>query len=500
MSLSTNSLGSRLATLLGDDRIVTDEKIIASRSHDYWLLDLQRRLHGVATETPAVVVQPLCHDDVSKLLAFAHSHGLHVVPFGAGSGVCGGARPTADEIVLDLSKMNRIVNLNEIALTVTVEPGMLGRDFEAALNARGYSMGHFPQSINLSSVGGWVATRASGQYSTKYGSIEDMLVSLHVVLADGTSVRTKDAPRSSTGPNLNELVMGSEGTLAVITEITYRIHPLPEKESGMAFSFADFHAGLTAIRQIMRAGWQPALVRLYDSSESLRHFGRAYKNSCVLLLAGEGPEALVDVELDQCGQIAQANGGTALGSALVDEWMDNRFQVPDVNDLAASKGVVFDTIEIAANWDHIDALYDAVIAELKSVPGIVAASAHSSHSYQQGTCLYFTFAAKKPRWLPRVIAGKLSLGRYCGFASPADLTFVEALYNGCWQKVMDATLANHGTISHHHGIGKVRAAWLATEIGSGIDVLRRIKAALDPSNVLNPNTLIPAPDENSETA
>ncbi|CAN5309561.1 FAD-binding oxidoreductase [soil metagenome] len=488
-------LGSRLAALLGVDRIVTDRSIISSRSHDYWLLDMQRRLHGVAPDQPLLVVQPHNEDDVSKLLSFAHAEGLHIVPFGAGSGVCGGARPDKNDVVLDLSLMNRIIAINETALTVTVQPGMLGNDFEAALNARGYSMGHFPQSIYLSSVGGWVATRASGQYSTKYGSIEDMLVALNVVLADGTSVRSHNSPRSSTGPSLNELMLGSEGTLAVITEITYRIHPLPQKEAGRAFSFVNFHMGLQAIRKITRAGWQPALVRLYDESETTRHFGSAHKNSCVLLLLSEGPEALVDVELSECSRIAEHNGGKPLGATLVDQWKHNRFKVPDVNELAVSKGVVFDTIEISANWDRIDDLYDAVIRSLKSVPGIIAASAHSSHSYQQGSCLYFTFAAKKPHWLPRIIAGKLSFGHYSGFTSPADVSFVEQLYTDCWSRVMQATVDNGGSISHHHGIGKVRAGWLATELGaSGVDVLRAVKHALDPNGVLNRSTLIPAED------
>lgn len=486
------ALCSRLGALLGADRIVTDDATIASRSHDYWLLDLQRRLHGVSPDQPLLVVQPHTEEDVSKLLSFANAEGLHIVPFGAGSGVCGGARPDKNDIVLDLSLMNRIIAINETALTVTVQPGMLGRDFEAALNARGYSMGHFPQSINLSSVGGWVATRASGQYSTKYGSIENMLVALNVVLADGTIVRTHDAPRSSTGPSLNELMLGSEGTLAVITEITYRIHPLPQKEAGQAFSFVDFHMGLQAIRKITRAGWQPALVRLYDESETVRHFGSAHKNSCVLLLLSEGPEALVDVELSECWRIAERDGGRPLGASLVDEWKENRFKIPDVNELAVSKGVVFDTIEISANWDRIDDLYDSVIRSLKSVPGIIAASAHSSHSYQQGSCLYFTFAVKKPHWLPRIIAGKLSFGHYSGFTSPADLSYVEQIYTDCWTRVMQATVDNGGSISHHHGIGKVRAGWLATEIGaSGVDVLRAVKQALDPNGVLNRSTLIP---------
>src|SRR5262249_29011067 len=203
------------------------------------------------------------------------------------------------------------------------------------------------------------------QFSTRYGSIENMLVCLKAVLADGTVVETKDVPRSSTGPSVNELLLGSEGTLAVIVEITYKIHPLPEKQCMCAFQFSHFAQGLEAIRKIVRAGWKPPLVRLYDAQESKRHFPEAADaGSCFLLVLSEGPARLAEVELEACTEICQQEGGLDRGEEPVSHWLQNRFRIPDLNELARDKGGIFDTIEVATNWDHASGLYEAVVAAL----------------------------------------------------------------------------------------------------------------------------------------
>lgn len=494
-------LKSQLQALLGEKKVHTGAEILSSRNHDYWLLDLQRRLHGEQGPLPLCVVQPESHAEVAAVVTFASRESLEVVPYGRGSGVCGGARPRNGALVLDLSNMSGILEINETNLTVTVQPGMLGSEFEEELNKRGYSMGHFPQSIALSSVGGWVATRASGQYSAKYGSIEDMLVCFKGVLADGSTIATKNIPRAAVGPDVNELILGSEGTLVVLTEVTFRIHTLPEKQTFAAFQFPTMRQGLEAIRLIRRAGWKPCLTRLYDGVETQRHFGgghdipnpfnamKEHKDGCMLLLASEGPAALADVEIAECSKIAELAGGTARGEGPVKHWLKVRFRIPNLVELAQDKGVVFDTIEVAANWDKVADLYDAVIASLKTVPGLMVASAHSSHSYDQGACLYFTFAVKKPYWLLRQVARRVTFKRYDGFASAGDAKVVERTYNDCWTKVMEATLANAGTISHHHGVGKVRLPWMKQEHALSYQVLLKVKKALDPENVLNPGTL-----------
>ncbi|MBX9687521.1 MAG: FAD-binding oxidoreductase, partial [Candidatus Obscuribacterales bacterium] len=283
--MKADRLLKHLQDLLGSGKVCFDTATLEQYAHDYWMLDLQRRIHGLKQALPLCVVHVENEADISALLAFASRERVAVVPYGAGSGVCAGAKAGRAAIVLSLRRMNRVIELNEKALTVTVQPGMIGAEFEAYLNKRGYSMGHFPQSIALSSVGGWVATRASGQYSSKYGSIENMLVCLKAVLADGSVISTKNAPRAACGPNLNELFLGSEGTLAVLSEITYRIHPLPEKESKRAFAFNSMAEGLDAVRKIMWAGYKPALCRLYDPIDADRHFGElALQKKALLML------------------------------------------------------------------------------------------------------------------------------------------------------------------------------------------------------------------------
>jgi alkyldihydroxyacetonephosphate synthase len=347
---------------------------------------------------------------------------------------------------------------------------MMGNAFEAALNGRGYSMGHFPQSIDVSTVGGWVATRAAGQYSTRYGSIEDLVLALEVVLPNGQVLRTRVGPRSATGPDLRQIFLGSEGTLGVVTELTARIFPRPESSVGQAYSFASMHDGLEAIRRIVRAGWKPPVVRLYDGIETARLFTSVSTgDNCLLILVSEGPQALTAVERSACDAICSATGGTAVGDDAVQHWLAERNQVPGFETFL-ERGFVLDTIEVATTWDHINELYREVIAALQTVEGIVVASGHSSHSYPQGTNIYFTFVAR-----------------------PADPAQAEATYLACWGKAMEATLRCHGTISHHHGIGRLRLAWMQQELGGvGLDVLRRLKHALDPNGIMNPGVLIPA--------
>jgi alkyldihydroxyacetonephosphate synthase len=459
-----------LAASLGGDRntVRWDDNALTEHSRDTWCISLLRSLRGTLSARPLCVVSPTAVDQVCATVEYANRHRLPVVPFGAGSGVCGGVLPPDGAIVVDLRRMNTILELNETALLVRVQTGMMGNAFEAQLNEVGYSMGHFPQSIDVSTVGGWVSTRAAGQYSTRYGSIDDILLALEVVLPDGRLLRTKVGPRSATGPDLRELFLGAEGTLGVVTEATMRIFPRPESSVGQSYSFASMDDGLEAIRRITRAGWKPPVVRLYDGIETARLFTAASTGSnCLLLLLSEGPEALTAAEGQACQAICAAQGGDAVGTDPLQHWLVERNQVPGFEPFLKS-GLVLDTIEVATTWDHIHDLYHEVIAALQTVEGIVVASGHSSHSYPQGTNIYFTFAAR-----------------------PAEPEQAEATYFACWEQVMEATLRCGGTISHHHGIGRLRLPWMARELGEGLTVLRSIKRVLDPSGIMNPGVLIP---------
>ena len=306
----------------------TDTTTLDAHIHDQWVISILRGLEKRAPR-PSCVVSPRSTAEVSRILEIADADRVPIVPFGAGSGVCGGAVAPAGAIVVDLRAMNRIVELNEQAMTVRAEPGVMGADLEHWLSGRGYTMGHFPQSIDVSTIGGWVATRSAGQLSTKYGNIEEMLLCFEAVLPGGRVVRTRPVPRSSTGPDLRALFIGSEGTLGILTEATFRVHPSPEATARRAFSFGDTHAGLEAIREVVRAGWRPAVVRLYDPVEAARNFaGVAPDGQALLLVLAEGPRGLVDAEMAAIARAAASHGSKDCGEDPVSSWLVHRNQVP----------------------------------------------------------------------------------------------------------------------------------------------------------------------------
>lgn len=462
------AIREKLAEQLGGDSVRWDDETLAGHAHDTWPYSLIRAHRGTLSTRAACVVRPASIGDVQAVLRTASQAGLPVAPYGAGSGVCGGFLPDARTIVVDMRRMNRLIDVDEISLTARVQAGMMGHHLEAALNERGYSMGHFPQSIELSTVGGWVSTRAAGQFSSRYGSIEDMLLGLEVVLANGERVTIKPSPRRSAGPDLRHLFLGAEGTLGVIAELTVRIFPTPESRRLLSFSFADFETGLEAIRQIVRAGWRPPVLRLYDALESGRHFGQWVDgDASFLLVVTEGPPAMTAAEAEACRQVCMSLQGTEAGDAPVEHWLAERNHVPSLADLVA-RGFVVDTIEVTADWSHIGDLYREVIAAVSGVENLLLVSGHSSHSYAQGTNIYFTFVAQ-----------------------PKDPALAESTYLDCWRRAMDATVRAGGSISHHHGIGRLRVPWMRDEHGAGIEVMRAVKQALDPRGILNPGALLP---------
>ena len=461
-------IGATLARELGPDRVAEDAATLATHRTDYWILAHLRARQGRLPGAPSCVVRPRSTAEVATTVRAAQRHGVAVVPYGGGSGVVGGATPPAESLVVDLTAMDRLLELNEKALYARVQAGMMGGNYEATVQARGYTTGNYPQSIDRSTVGGWIATRAAGQFSTKYGNIEDLCLGLEAVLPSGHCVRLEPIPRASVGPSLRELFLGSEGALGIVTEVVLRLHPLPEKREVSSYAFPTFGAALDAVRRVLREGWRPAVLRGYDALESVRHFNAwTPANHALLLVVSEGPSALVDVETAACARIAASVGGTACGPEPVTHWLEARNTVPSW-DFFLDREMLADTIEVAATWDRIDALYERVITGLSGAPGVVMASGHSSHGYAQGTNIYFTFVMK-----------------------PEPFARAEEAYLEAWARALQATLDAGGTISHHHGIGRLRATWLERELASAYPLLRDLKRALDPSGIMNPGALIP---------
>ncbi|HMD45084.1 MAG TPA: FAD-binding oxidoreductase, partial [Acidimicrobiales bacterium] len=343
----------------------------------------------------------------------------------------------------------------------------------------GYTAGHWPQSMDISTVGGWLACRGAGQYSTRYGKIEDIVVGLEVVLADGRVIRTEGrGPRAATGPNLTQLFVGSEGTLGVITEARLRIHPRPGAEARRAFSFPSFAAGLEACRLVLRRGATPAVLRLYDEAESARNFD--HPAGCVLIVLDEADPAILAATISVVDDEAAAAGAPVLDEALVARWLEHR---NDVSALAAlwRGGVVVDTVEVAGRWSVLPDLAADVLAVLHDEPGTLVASVHQSHAYPDGACLYFTFAGRRPD------AGD-GPGPDPG---PVDdeLAWEEAYYRCAWDLVTAAVGRHGAAISHHHGIGLNRARFLPGALGTAFATLGALKTALDPAGILNPTKL-----------
>ena len=347
-----------------------------------------------------------------------------------------------------------------------VQAGTFGHRLEAELRAdHGLTLGHWPQSVELSTVGGWLACRSAGQYSTRYGKIEDLVTGLDVVLADGRRITTGGPPRQAAGPDLTQLFVGSEGTLGVITGARLRARPVPPAEARTAYGFPTFAAGMDACRRILRRGATPAVLRLYDEPESARSHGTAeaaLEGVNVLLVLDEADAALVDATMAIVA--AECAGAERLDDALVERWLGHRNDVSALEALTA-KGFVVDTMEIAAPWSRLDAIYDRTVAALLAVPHTLGR--HRSPEPQLSR-----------RRLPLLHVRRPAARRRAG----GDL-------RGALGRGTRAVLGSGGALSHHHGVGLNRARFVADALGPAFDVLVATKHALDPHGILNPGKL-----------
>jgi alkyldihydroxyacetonephosphate synthase len=460
------ALASICETIESDGR---DVDAVAEASRDWWPLALHWALAGQVPKLADVVVRPASTDEVARVLQVCNHARLPLTVTGGRSGVCGAAAPVFGGVVLDATGLSGVVSVDAVSGIAEVLPGTFGPELEHELRtAHGLSVGHFPQSFDLATVGGWVASRGAGQYSTRYGKIEDMVIGLEAVLADGTVIRTGGAPAAAAGPDLTQLLVGSEGTLAVITRVWLRTHPVPTHERRAAYAFGSFPAGVEACRRILQAGATPAVLRLYDAVESQRGQG-GDGTQCMLLVLDEGQVDLVDSTMSIVEHEAIEAGAEPMPTSLVDTWMGHRNDTSALQGLTR-KGFVVDTMEIAAPWSRLDTLFDEVRTAMMAVPHARAATCHLSHSYSDGACLYFTFAATPP---------------------PDE---IETTYVALWNAGQRAVLAGGGNLSHHHGVGLNRGRFMAEALGPAHDVLAAIKATLDPNGILNPGKLgLPTP-------
>ncbi|HEX6489251.1 MAG TPA: FAD-binding oxidoreductase [Candidatus Dormibacteraeota bacterium] len=425
---------------------------------DLWPLGVMRERAG-APPPEVLVVRPETYDQVAELLRWASSEKVTIVPVGAATGVCGGATPDQGEVALDLTGFDRVLEIDEHNLTCHVQAGVLGLRLEEQLLERGLTLGHYPSSLPVSSVGGLVVTRSSGQESSRHGSIEDMLLGLTVALPDGTIAHPRPGPRSAVGPALHELFVGSEGALGVVLDVVLRVHRKPAAVMGGGWLFPDLRAGLEAAREIIQRDLRPLVLRLYDADDTA--FQGVAQPGCLLVCAAAGEPAVAVAEAEVIAGICAA--ATDLGPTAFEHWRDHRFGLSAERMLQFLEpaGSFVDTIEVAAPWTAIEQVHAEVKAALQAAADL--ALCHFSHAYGQGVCAYFTFGGSAP--------------------SEAE---AEKRYQQAWDGAMEVCVRLGATISHHHGVGRVRARWARGELDGWWGVWQKLRDALDPASVMNP--------------
>ncbi|MDR0784491.1 MAG: FAD-binding oxidoreductase [Treponema sp.] len=472
--MDKQAIVSGLQALLGEDRVQDSPEIIRKASTDYIGFRQYERFDGKDwAPKAACVVKPRGTEEVSRALAFLNQNRVDTVPRTGGSSVTQSIEPEEGGVILDGSEMNGIIALNEQDMLVTAKCGTSLEYLEKYLNERGFTTGHFPQSLSLAQLGGLIATRSIGQFSTLYGGIEDLLVGLEAVLADGEIIRIKNSPRRSVGPDLRHLFIGSEGMLGFITEATIKLFRYrPETRWMRAWAVKDMSTGLDFIREVMVEGYRPAVARLHDAEEVQRMFsGSIPEDYSVILFLAEGPALITAATGQGIAEIAERRQTIDLGTRPVESWLKTRndacYHIDEP--IYYRHGVVADTCEISAPWSGIADIYEAVRERLpREMPNLVSVSGHSSHSYIQGTNIYFMF----------------------GFIVKDGTESARTDYMKAISVIMEETLKRGGSIAHHHGSGKYRTRWMPEEHGSSYSLLRKLKEALDPNRILNKGVLL----------
>lgn len=480
-----------LCALTSKERVKTDiyERAYHARGRSYH--DMLYLRAGKLEHTPDVVVYPRTITEVESLVAYADKHTLAVIPYGGGSSVVGGVTPLLRPgqqaaITVDMALMDQVLEIDMTTMTAHIEAGIYGPALEKQLQEKGVTLGHYPQSFEYSTLGGWIASRGAGHQSNRYGKAEDWLVSARIVTPRGVW-NTEHFPKSAAGPQLRDLTPGSEGAFGIITDAWVHIHTAPEKKEYRAYFFPDFESGIRGIRALLQAEVRTAMVRLSDANEtffySVMHGGAEVAENgpmgfCLMLVGFEGEAGEVAHQRARAESILSECGGADMGGGMGELWLATRFETPYLRDPMLDHGLGVDTMETATDWKRLPRLHANVCAVMEGAlsrhnpnpgsPGL--AMAHVSHSYRNGASLYFTvvFARKRDTEIDQWLSIK--------------------------KEVSDAIVENGGTISHHHGVGTDHLPWLAREKGPiGHDLLHSIKEALDPNATMNPGKLVELP-------
>ncbi|MGB3484109.1 MAG: FAD-binding oxidoreductase [Mycobacterium sp.] len=470
-----------LEGIVGAENLSTAAEDRLLRAGGKSTLDLLRRTDRGPQDAPDAVLAPGSDEEIAALLAYCSQHGIAVVPFGGGTSVVGGLDPVRGTchgvISLDLRRFDQLYCLDEISGEAELGAGVTGPDAERLLGERGFSLGHFPQSFQFATIGGFAATRSSGQDSAGYGRISDMVRGVRAVTPIGT-IDLGRAPESAAGPDLRHLIVGSEGVFGVITRVRLRVHPTPACTRYEAWSFPDFTTGADALRAVTQTGTGATVIRLSDEAETgvnlatTEHIGeQQVTGGCLAITVFEGTDEHAESRHRETRQLLEARGATSLGEAPAKAWEHGRFNAPYLRDSLLAAGALCETLETATSWSNIGALKTAVTEALTTslaesgTPALVLC--HISHVYPTGASLYFT-----------VVAGQRG--------NPLEQ------WQAAKAKASQAIIDAGGTITHHHAVGADHRPWMTAEIGEvGVKILRAVKECLDPAGILNPGKLIP---------
>ncbi|TDD86154.1 FAD-binding oxidoreductase [Saccharopolyspora karakumensis] len=471
---------ARLREIVGEERVVIDEQVLREASVDRF--KKYTAVHGIFDgPLPCAVVRAADTRQVAEVLAFADEHRINVVPRTGRTGTEGGLETSVEgTIVLDGSEMASIVRIDEENMQATAQCGVPLQVLEDALREQGLTTGHSPQSKPLAQMGGLVATRSIGQFSTLYGGIEDMVVGLEAVFPDGTASRIKNVPRRAAGPDIRHVVIGNEGALCFVTEVTVKVFKhQPENNRFHGYLIDDVHTGVSILREVITEGFRPSVARVYSEEDAAQHFSHFADGKCVLVFVSEGPKGIVEATSAEIERVVSQHPHTAVDPALVQAWFDNLNWGPDKikaeQDAMLAEQRLGYTTEVSADWSSVGAIYDAVMHRIRTeyphAADLTMLGGHSSHSYQTGTNMYFVYDYKI-NCEPREEIEK--------YHKPLNAIIVEE------------ALRHGGSMVHHHGIGKYRAQWTEQEHGSAYQMLVRLKEAFDPHGIMNRGTIFPA--------
>ena len=479
MALSNEAVVAHLQQMLPVDRVVTDEAELRRSSVDNFR-KLQNIFDVHTMRLPLAVVHVSSTDEVSAVLKFADEHGVNVVARTGGTATEGGLESGAPQsIVVDGSMLNQIISIDPYNMQATAQCGVPLQLLEDKAREVGLTTGHSPQSKPIASMGGLVATRSIGQFSTLYGGIEDMVVGCEVVFPGGQVSRIKNVPRRAAGPDIRHIVIGNEGALCYITEVTVKLFPYqPENHRFMGWTLKNMTTGFEALREVMVAGFRPSVARLYDYEDGQLHFSHFAKpDECILLFMAEGNAGITAATEAGIHEIvAKYDECVPVDPALIEEWFYDLVWGPDKvtredNRIFTTRNVNR-TTEISSDWSSINKIYEAVIPRIRAeINGITLLGGHSSHSYINGTNMYFNYFYDLIDCEPEEENDKY--------------------YFPIIKIIVEETLRYGGSIVHHHGIGKARARWVKDEYGSSYPMLETLKKAFDPNGVMNMGTIIP---------